>query len=104
MRKQLVTERPRDLTLKCLLGHVKEYLGQLLMHTGRPAEGEELLKQAVEIDEQLLHDFPDVVEYRRRTFTALERYADLLTSLGRAPEAETALRRCLAIREERFAE
>jgi tetratricopeptide (TPR) repeat protein len=67
------------------------------LKTGRPAEAETLLREAVASRERMIGDYPDYMDNWRRLLNEYELLSDSLMALGRLQEAELSLRQRLAI-------
>jgi tetratricopeptide (TPR) repeat protein len=70
-----------------------------MQQQGRHQEAEAYFRRAVEIDERLVADYPDLHENKISLANDLERWSDALSSMGRYKEAEAAYRRSVLVVE-----
>ncbi|MEM7203050.1 MAG: protein kinase [Planctomycetota bacterium] len=90
---ELIDRRPDDEGLRARRGRVRSALGSRLGVEGRWAEGEPLLRAAVEDSELLLEQHPEHRQYARDLAGACYNWSTALVSTDRLVEAEAACSR-----------
>ena len=86
------------------MAHTQFYLADLLMHTGRLFEAEEVLRDAIDRYERLVADFPGLGSPKRQTAICYEQLGEVLWMTNRLDGAKEAMRRSFILKDEKVAE
>jgi tetratricopeptide (TPR) repeat protein len=86
------------------VGRAYKQLGGIYWRLGQYKQAEQASRNAIDIFEELAHDFPNVARYRLEIVLTQNELSDPLTSLGRHRESEQAIIQGLAIAEELVAD
>jgi len=99
LRTQLHEADPQSRRHRLSLAHTKQYMARLSRYEGRANEDEDFLRQAIEICQKLVKDFPGFKEYRNRLASLFGILAKTQWAKGHDEEGSRLNRKTIEQRE-----
>ena len=97
--RKLADDNPADTDVRLRLANGRLGFGRLLSATGRPAEAEAEVREALAITRKLVDDNPSSRYFRTSLAAGHNDLGVLMSTTGRPKEAEIEIRKAMAIRQ-----